>query len=95
MTQTYVPIDDLAKYLSVKVTTVRSWVQKGYIPEDSYIKVGYTYRFDIPAVVEGLKRNQGDIAEKPALDTEQDITDSAPNTPTQLDLFDFTEDDDL
>ena len=56
MTQTYVPIDDLAKYLSVKVTTVRSWVQKGYIPEDSYIKVGYTYRFDIPAVVEGLKR---------------------------------------
>ena len=80
MTQTYVPIDDLAKSLSVKVTTVRSWVQKG---------------FDIPAVVEGLKRNQGDIAEKPALDTEQDITDSAPNTPTQLDLFDFTEDDDL
>ena len=56
MSNAYVPIDDLADHLSVKVSTIRTWVQKQYIPKDTYIKVGYTYRFDIPAVVAGLQK---------------------------------------
>ena len=40
----YVPIEGLAKHLSVKVSTIRQWVNKGYIPKHTYIKVGYTYR---------------------------------------------------
>jgi len=56
MSNAYVPIDDLADHLSVKVNTIRTWVQKEYIPKDTYIKVGYTYRFDIPAVVAGLQK---------------------------------------
>lgn len=59
MTQTtstspYVPIEDVAKYFSVSVSTIRAWVRQGYIPKATYIKVGNTYRFHIDAVVEHL-----------------------------------------
>jgi excisionase family DNA binding protein len=59
MTQTmptspYVPIEDMAKYLSVSVSTIRAWVRQGYIPKTTYIKVGNTYRFHLEAVVEYL-----------------------------------------
>tara|TARA_R100001129_G_scaffold153998_2_gene116632 strand:- start:2024 stop:2272 length:249 start_codon:yes stop_codon:yes gene_type:complete len=52
----YVPVEDVADHLSVKVSTIRQWVSKGFIPKTTYIKVGYTYRFSIPAVVEALKQ---------------------------------------
>tara|TARA_R100000687_G_scaffold75234_1_gene66584 strand:- start:29 stop:295 length:267 start_codon:yes stop_codon:yes gene_type:complete len=54
----YVPIEGLAKHLSVKVSTIRQWVNKGYIPKHTYIKVGYTYRFNIPQVVNALKDDE-------------------------------------
>jgi len=50
----YVPIEDIAKYLSVSVSTVRAWVRQGYIPKSTYIKVGNTYRFRLSAVVDHL-----------------------------------------
>jgi excisionase family DNA binding protein len=50
----YVPIEDVAKYLSVSLSTVRAWVRQGYIPKHTYIKVGNTYRFRLAAVVEHL-----------------------------------------
>jgi len=57
MTDKYLPIEDLANHLSVNVSTIRQWVKQGHIPADCYIKVGAkTYRFDIPAVVESLKK---------------------------------------
>ena len=54
----YVPVEDVAEHLSVKVSTIRQWVNKGFIPKTTYIKVGYTYRFSIPAVVEALKQDE-------------------------------------
>lgn len=83
----YVPIEGLAKHLSVKVSTIRQWVNKGYIPKRTYIKVGYTYRFNIPQVVDALKK---DVLkeDKPAVETLVAIK----NKPIQLEL-DF--DDDL
>jgi predicted site-specific integrase-resolvase len=83
----YVPIEGLAKHLSVKVSTIRQWVNKGYIPKRTYIKVGYTYRFNIPQVVDALKK---DVLkeDKPAVETLV----AAENKPIQLEL-DF--DDDL
>ena len=56
----YVPVEDVADHLSVKVSTIRQWVSKGIIPKTTYIKVGYTYRFSIPAVVEALKQEEID-----------------------------------
>jgi excisionase family DNA binding protein len=78
--ESYVPVEEVADYLSVKVSTIRQWVNKGFIPKSTYIKVGYTYRFNLPAVIEALRQ------EEPAPDPTQ-ITE-------QLEL-DFDEDDDL
>lgn len=78
--ESYVPVEEVADYLSVKVSTIRQWVNKGFIPKSTYIKVGYTYRFNLPAVIEALRQ------EEPVPDQTQ-ITE-------QLEL-DFDEDDDL
>lgn len=55
---TLVPVDVLAKHLAVKPTTVRTWVRSGDIPPDTYIQIGNTYRFDVPAVVDALKKRE-------------------------------------
>jgi excisionase family DNA binding protein len=79
--ESYVPVEDVAEHLSVKVSTVRQWVNKGFIPKSTYIKVGYTYRFNLPAVIEALKQ------EEPVEEQEGQITE-------QLEL-DFNEEQDL
>jgi excisionase family DNA binding protein len=79
--ESYVPVEDVADHLSVKVSTIRQWVNKGFIPRSTYIKVGYTYRFNLPAVIEALKQ------EEPVGEQEGQITE-------QLEL-DFNEEQDL
>ena len=95
MNDAYVPIDDLAKHLCVKVSTIRTWVQKRLIPDNTYIKVGSTYRFNIPAVVAGLK---GEVEQRDLV-LDKDIVDefnAAINEPLTEQLqFDFDEDDDV
>ena len=44
----YVPIEELAQHLSLAITTLRSWVRTGVIPKSTYLKIGNTYRFNIP-----------------------------------------------
>lgn len=78
--ESYVPVEEVADYLSVKVSTIRQWVNKGFIPKSTYIKVGYTYRFNLPAVIEALRQ------EEPASDPTQ--------ISEQLEL-NFDEEDDL
>lgn len=58
----YVPIEDVAKHLSVSVSTIRAWVRQGYIPKATYIKVGNTYRFRLAAVVDHLTN---DVSSEP------------------------------
>jgi excisionase family DNA binding protein len=55
MTMRFVPIEDLARTLTVSVTTVRSWVRTGLIPGDTYVKIGNTYRFDKDAIINHFK----------------------------------------
>lgn len=43
----FVPIEEVAKYFGVSVPTIRVWVRKKDIPENTYIKVGRTYRFHL------------------------------------------------
>lgn len=50
----FVLIEELAKHFVVSVSTVRNWVRNGTIPKDTYIKVGHTYRFNLPDVVAAL-----------------------------------------
>lgn len=59
----FVQIEDLAKHLTVSVSTVRTWVRQGVIPRGTYIKVGSTYRFRVSAVTAALL----DVQESPPL----------------------------
>jgi excisionase family DNA binding protein len=53
----YVTIDELADYLKVKISTIRTWIKLGKLPADAYLKVSNTYRFNIDEAVAGLKRS--------------------------------------
>jgi|SanBayMetagenome_1026888.scaffolds.fasta_scaffold00063_8 excisionase family DNA binding protein len=51
----YVAIDKVADYFQVSVSTVRSWVRTGAVPETAYLKIGKTYRFQLPEVENALR----------------------------------------
>jgi excisionase family DNA binding protein len=50
----FVTIESLAQYFCVSVSTIRAWVRQGHIPENTYIKLGNTYRFNREAVEHAL-----------------------------------------
>lgn len=87
MSEPFVPIEDLAKQFTVSVSTVRAWVRQGYIPKDTYLKIGNTYRFNVPAVVKALSSIPKDEPETlKAVD---------PRAPVQLELVFNNPDDDI
>ena len=87
MSEPFVPIEDLAKQFTVSVSTVRAWVRQGYIPKDTYLKIGNTYRFNVPAVIKALSSVPKDEPEEPkAVD---------PHAPVQLELVFNNPDDDI
>ena len=53
---TLVPIEDVAKHFSVSFSTVRKWARDGVIPENMYVKIGHTQRFDLDRVADALMR---------------------------------------
>lgn len=91
MTQTpFLPIEELAKHLTVSVSCVRGWVRQSKIPKHTYIKIGNTYRFNIPMVIEALTRIPND--EVKPVDAVVEVS-SIPE-PVQLEL-NFNPDEDL
>lgn len=60
-----VPIEDLAKTLTVSITTVRAWVRTGLIPGHTYVKIGNTYRFDKEAIIDHFKPKKAVIEPAP------------------------------
>lgn len=50
----FVLIEDVAKHFVVSVSTLRTWIKNGTIPKSTYIKIGHTYRFNLPEVVAAL-----------------------------------------
>lgn len=50
-------IRDLAAHYNISVSTARKWVRDGVIPEDTYIKVHGTYRFDLDRIDRALLPN--------------------------------------
>jgi excisionase family DNA binding protein len=50
----FVTIENLAQYFHVSVSTIRAWVRQGHIPENTYIGLGNTYRFNRDAVAAAL-----------------------------------------
>lgn len=58
MNQEYVSIEAVAVKFSVSISTVRSWIKKGFIPRDSYIKAGNTYRFKLDEIESSLREDK-------------------------------------
>jgi len=50
----FATIEEVAKYFVVSVATVRTWLRTGTIPKHTYLKVGNTYRFNLPDVAAAL-----------------------------------------
>lgn len=50
----YVPIEGIAKYFAVSISTIRAWIRQEIIPKNTYIKVGSTYRFNLGLVEAAL-----------------------------------------
>lgn len=63
MEEPYVPIESIAKHLSVSISTIRVWVKQSVIPTSAYIKIGNTYRFKPSSVVEALHKADGENRE--------------------------------
>jgi predicted site-specific integrase-resolvase len=60
MNQEYVPIEAVADKFSVSISTVRSWIRKGFIPRNSYIKAGNTYRFKLDEIESNLRSDEAE-----------------------------------
>jgi excisionase family DNA binding protein len=82
-----VPIEELAKKFTVSISTARAWVREGHIPSYTYVKIGSTYRFDLPKVMEAL------MALKPKTEPEPELVN--PEDPVQLELPFNNPDEDL
>ena len=54
MAEPFVPIEGVAKHFAVSISTIRAWLRQGHIPKHTYVKIGNTYRFKLPAVVDAL-----------------------------------------
>lgn len=63
-----VSIRKVAEHLNISVATVRKWVRNNTIPENTYIKVNNTYRFDLEEVMFALRHSPPPI--QPAADGE-------------------------
>lgn len=86
----YVPIEDVAKHFTVTISCIRGWVRQGKIPKHTYIKLGNTYRFNIPLVVDALTQMQKEEP-VPAVEVAEAVDVAVP---VQLEL-NFNPDDDL
>ena len=92
MDEPFVPIEELAKRFTVSVSTVRAWVRQGYIPKDTYLKIGNTYRFNVSKVVLALSTAPKDEPGEPK--TEDPVTPETP-APVQLELAFNDPDEDI
>ena len=54
MAEPFVQIEDVAKHFAVSISTIRAWLRQGHIPKDTYVKLGNTYRFKLPALEAAL-----------------------------------------
>ena len=77
MTGKYVPIEDVAKHFSVSISTIRAWVRQKDIPQDTYIKIGSTYRFCVEDVADALtkteKQREPVLADAGEINLDEDI----------------------
>tara|TARA_R100001443_G_scaffold61293_4_gene71438 strand:+ start:331 stop:621 length:291 start_codon:yes stop_codon:yes gene_type:complete len=91
----YVPIEDVAKHFSVSVSTIRAWVRQDQIPQETYIRVGNTYRFCIPDISEALTTKKTETVEEPVAQmfTQEETVGSKVATNEDADLLELLDED--
>jgi len=92
MNDQYVSIEDVAKYYSVSVSTVRTWIRTNKLTSTDFLKLGNTYRFKIADVDAALRRVSADEAPAPVEAPAE--TPADPTAPVQLEL-NFNPDQDV
>ena len=92
MNDQYVSIEDVAKYYSVSVSTIRTWIRTGKLTPNDFLKLGNTYRFKIADVDAALRRVSADEAPAPATAPAEATANST--APVQLEL-NFNPDQDV
>lgn len=75
--EAFVPIEVLAKYFAVSISTVRAWIRQDLIPS---LKIGGVYRFKISEVEETLRILCGGVLPKEEIDGSLTI-EANPNDP--------------
>lgn len=82
MTPKYVTTAEIAAHFSVSSATIMAMMKAGEIPNDTYMRLGRVFRFDLARVEQFLltRRDAADESEVPAPDVqyEFDFTDAAP-----------------
>jgi len=56
--EAFVPLEEVARYFAVSISTVRSWIRNGDIPA---LKVGGVYRFKLSETEEAIRKMNGDV----------------------------------
>ena len=54
----FVGLRNVADHFKVSESTIRAWIRNGSIPEDTYIKVGKTFRFELNLISDALLGEQ-------------------------------------
>jgi hypothetical protein len=54
----FVELRKVADHFKVSESTVRAWIRNGSIPENTYIKVGKTFRFELNLISDALLGEQ-------------------------------------
>ena len=54
----FVELRKVADHFKVSESTVRAWIRNGSIPENTYIKVGKTFRFELNLISDALLSEQ-------------------------------------
>lgn len=61
----FVEIRKVADHFKVSESTVRAWIRNGSIPENTYIKLGKTFRFELNLISDALLGEQPKLKEEP------------------------------
>ena len=64
----FVEIKKEADHFKVSESTVRAWIRNGSIPENTYIKLGKTFRFELNLISDALLGEQPKAKEEPMLE---------------------------
>jgi len=70
MSDKFVPVGDVAERFSVSKHTVRAWLSQGTIPDDLYVKIGSTYRYDLKGIEQAFRKVNKSEEVKPNFDPE-------------------------